>query len=121
MKRNDFILAGLVLLIAIIALFYINITKKNGDKAIIRVDGKIYKEVALNKDITIRIPGAEEGTNLLVIKDGIVDMTDASCPDKLCVHHKPIRYNGESIICLPNKVSVEIVSRKDQELDAVVN
>ena len=55
------------------------------------------------------------------IKDGEADMISADCPDKLCVHQKAISKDGESIICLPNQVVVEIESSESSEYDAVTN
>ena len=51
-----------------------------------------------------------EGTwhNILVIKDGRADMTDADCPDRICVNHRPVSQEGETIVCLPHKVVVEV-------------
>ena len=56
-----------------------------------------------------------------MIKNGKADMTEADCPDKLCVHQKPVSKNHESIICLPNKVIVEVDSSANSEFDAVTN
>ena len=58
-------------------------------------------------------------TNTVQIKDGKVFMKKADCPDKICVHHKGIRSNGETIICLPHKVIVTIQSSKTGDLDGV--
>lgn len=121
MKRNDFILIGIILVIAVVALVYMNIVKVTGDKVIVKVDGKVYKELPLDKDTSLEIEGVNGGTNLLVIKDGQADMVDASCPDKLCIHQKNILKTGETIICLPNKVIIEIQSDKESDLDAVAN
>ena len=48
-------------------------------------------------------------------------MEEADCPDLLCVHQKAISKEGESIICLPNKVVVTIRGGEETELDAVTN
>ena len=47
-------------------------------------------------------------TNTLEIRDGCADMTDADCPDKICVNQKAVSRPGETIVCLPNKVVVEV-------------
>lgn len=47
--------------------------------------------------------------NLLSVSDGVVRMEAADCPDQICVHHIPITGGGESIICLPHKLAVEIL------------
>ena len=69
-------------------------------------------------DQKIRING---GTNILTIKNGKAKMTDADCPDQLCVHQKAASKNHESIICLPNKVVVEVDGSEESEFDAVAN
>ncbi len=56
-----------------------------------------------------------------MIRNGKADMTEADCPDKLCVKQRAISRNKESIICLPNKVVVEADSKENSEFDAVAN
>ena len=46
-------------------------------------------------------------------------MTDANCPDKYCVHQNPIHSAGEVIVCLPNKLVVEITG-KQSDVDLIV-
>ncbi|KAI4447103.1 hypothetical protein C823_001622 [Eubacterium plexicaudatum ASF492] len=43
----------------------------------------------------------------------------ADCPDQLCVHQKAISGQGETIVCLPNKIVVEIAEGEDADLDAI--
>lgn len=49
-----------------------------------------------------------ERYNLISVADGKVTMEAADCQDQICVHHKPIMSERESIICLPHKLVVEI-------------
>ena len=37
-------------------------------------------------------------------------MAEADCPDRLCVRRGPVRYAGETIICLPHKLVVTVRS-----------
>ena len=55
----------------------------------------------------IKIPG-KVGECILIIKDGEAYMQEADCPNQICVHHSPISHKGESIVCLPNRVIIEI-------------
>ena len=71
---------------------------------------------SLGEDQEISING---GTNTLVIKNNRAKMKEADCPDQLCVNQKAISKNNESIICLPNKVVVEVESSENSEFDAV--
>ena len=46
-------------------------------------------------------------------------MKEANCPDKLCIHQGKISKNGETIVCLPHGLIVEIKSDDNPELDIV--
>ena len=72
----------------------------------------------LSKDQTYEIP-VEEGTNVMKIQNGEVTMSKADCPDQICVNHRAVSRNGESIICLPNQVVVTVVSSEESDVDAV--
>ncbi|MDD3718882.1 MAG: NusG domain II-containing protein [Actinomycetota bacterium] len=50
------------------------------------------------------------GTSYLEISGGRVRMVDSACPDKLCVKSGWVSSPGESIVCLPNRVVIEVVS-----------
>ena len=50
----------------------------------------------------------DEGYNVIEVKDGYADCTDADCRDGLCVDQKKISRKDETIICLPHKVIIEI-------------
>lgn len=52
--------------------------------------------------------------NLLAVSGTQVWMEAADCRDQICVHHIPIADGGESIICLPHKLAVEIVAGADE-------
>ena len=46
-------------------------------------------------------------------------MIEADCPDQLCVHQKAISKDRETIVCLPNKVVVEVKSKTESEFDSI--
>lgn len=122
MKKNDWILAGTVLIAALFFLGGNCFTERRGKDAEkylrIKVDGEVFREVSLEEDAEISI--GEH--NRVKIQDGQVEMIWADCPDQICATHPKISKNRESIICLPNKVILEIVDRADEgskENDAV--
>ena len=85
----------------------------------ISVDGEVCGEYSLKDKQEIKIGD----TNVCQIEeDGTVSMTEADCPDQLCVKQGKIKAFGESIICLPNKVVLEIVTenKKAEEIDSIV-
>ncbi|HKL79604.1 MAG TPA: NusG domain II-containing protein [Mobilitalea sp.] len=119
MKKNDFILIGACLIIGIIALFLITLTKKEGGEVQIMVDGKEYKTMSLEEDSTYTLELEDGEWNTFEIKNGRVDMIDASCPDERCVLHRDIHYLNETIVCLPNSVVLQIIGGEENEVDAV--
>lgn len=119
MKRNTVILAAAIFFTA--GAFYVLntfILQKDGAFAVVTVDDKEIGRYSLNEDQTVELNG---GTNTLVIEDGYADVTDANCPDKLCVSQKKISKDGESIICLPNKLVVSISGGEERDFDTVAN
>lgn len=118
-NKSDIILAAIVVAVAALAFLLHSILGDKGANAItIKVDGKIQGVYSLLEDQEIMI---NDGTNILVIKNGKADMVEADCPDKLCVNQKAVSKNHENIICLPNKVVVEVDSSENSEFDAVTN
>lgn len=118
MKKKDYIFLIAVLIFGGILWFILRPTD-TGENALVRitVNGVLYGEYTLNENQEISIGD----TNVCVIEDGSVYMKSADCPDQICVKTKPIHTRAGSIICLPNKVSVEIVgnTKDNNEPDAV--
>ncbi|MBQ8956258.1 MAG: NusG domain II-containing protein [Lachnospiraceae bacterium] len=83
----------------------------------ITVDGESYASYPLNEDKVIEIGD----TNVCEIHDGRAYMKSADCPDQSCVHSLPIDSDGEVIVCLPNKVVLEVSEEKksDDGIDSV--
>lgn len=107
LKKADMVLLFLVIIMAVIGTIYINLSKKQGKEVCISIDGKIKKTFPISDDIEYEIK-TDEGTNLLVIKDGMASVVKADCKDKVCVNYAPISETDETIICLPHKLVIEI-------------
>ncbi len=114
--RNDIILITTVILLSLLAVFLFNANKKEGGKAVVIKDGKEVASYPLNIDTEVYIEN-NGGYNILVIKDGYAFIKEASCPDKICVNNTKKKYNGETLVCLPNKTTVKIVSSEQPETD----
>lgn len=119
-RRNDLLLAGIVLLVALSALLIMRLTRTEGATVLITVDGEEYARYPLSEDTRVTI-GDTEHQNTLVISDGQAWVEDASCPDKLCVQQGHIHYDGEMIVCLPNKVVVQIMGGDEADADFTVS
>lgn len=115
LKKGDLIIITAVLLVAGIAVLLI-MHQKQGDRILVTSNGSTVS-YALNVDRKVEIKGDLRGYNLLIISDGRAWMEEADCKNQICVHHKPIYKNHESIACLPNKVFVEVVGSTPNEID----
>lgn len=117
MKKKDYIVIIGVLLVAVmIWIGFGQLWKSDGSIVEVTVDGEVLGTYRLDQDQTVQI----QETNVLVIQNGKADMTDANCPDRLCVHQKAISKSGENIVCLPNKVIVTIIGTEESAEDVVV-
>lgn len=86
---------------------------------VVMVHGQEYGRYPINTDQTIEIP-ADDGTNILEIKDGKAKMISANCPDQICVKHSAISsYYQDKIVCLPNEIVVKVVSEVASETDII--
>lgn len=107
----DIILIASLLVIGLSVLLIVNLTKEEGAVAVVTVDNVVVGEYSLSQDGEYSLNG---GTNTLVIKDGKAYVTYASCPDGLCVNQGKISMTGERIVCLPNKLMVEIKGAEEE-------
>lgn len=123
-SRLEFSLWILVIVIAILLLLIYQMTAKKGNYVQVRVSGELVAEYSLEEDGRYLIDGIKNGSNTLVIEGGEAYMKEADCPDKLCVKQGKISRIGDSLICLPHQVIVEVVSKEDRQqsddVDAVV-
>ena len=108
-KKDIILIAALFLIGAVIAAV---VLLSGGKGAIVQVsvDGAVVSEYPLLSDLETDIHGTQGGVNHLVIKDGMAWMENADCPDGLCIKMGRIHQNGQSIICLPHKIVVQIVA-----------
>ncbi len=90
---------------------------KDSANVVVTIDGEVYGTYPLSEDRTERIELPDGSYNILIISDGYADVSEASCPDQICVKHNHIRYSKESIVCLPNKVVVTVEGGKENEID----
>lgn len=124
MKKNDVILIGVILIVALAAFGGISWYSEKNTKeaeAVIYVDGEEQGRYPLNQDTSVRVSLEDGNYNLLEIKDGQADITEASCPDKVCVDHRPVKNQGESLVCLPHKVVVEIENGEEAKIDGTTH
>jgi len=118
MKRNDWILIAVILLIGAGWLGIRTIADSGkASEVIVTVDGVEYGRYSLSKDQIIDI----NGTNTLRVENGKVRMVSADCANQLCVNQGAISKSGETIVCLPNKVVARVTGSEDADFDSMTN
>ncbi len=108
--KNDMILIAVILIAAISVLLIFKNSLKSGGYAQISVNGKVIYSLPLDTDTQKNIE-TENGNNSVLIKDGKASVISADCPDKICVDHRSVSNVGETIVCLPHKLVVEITEK----------
>lgn len=118
--KNDVIFIGFLAIFCIaVCVWVYKGAAVEGSNILITVDGEEYGTYSLFEEQTITI-GEGDKKNIVVIKDGKAYMKEASCPDQLCVDQNEIYFDKESIICLPNKVVITVVSDVESDVDGIV-
>ena len=113
--KNDILLILIPLLLAAGLWGYLHLFRQSGGSVCVTVGGAEIARFPLDED---RV-WVWEGGNTVVIENGTARVTEANCPDGICVRHTPIRYAGESIICLPHRLEVAVVGGVEPGVDAV--
>ena len=123
-RKGDMVLIVVILALAAAAYFGIKFYQRMSTKepvAVVTVDGDEYGRFPLDQDVKEKIELPDGAYNILMVKDGAADITDASCPDGICVNHRAISRQSETIVCLPNKVVVEIQNGEKSDVDSMTN
>ena len=116
-KRADLILVVALLLLAGVLYLGLNAKRQEGGVVVVRVNGVETERHSLAQDGTFPLNG---GTNILVIRDGQAWLSEADCPDLLCVRQGKIHYTGQVITCLPNRLTVTVEGGESDGVDLVV-
>lgn len=118
MKKRDWILIGGLLVLALILMGLFLLLRQGGAYVVIRVDGTEVARYSLSQDGQYELNG---GTNVLRIENGSAYLVSADCPDLLCVKQGKIRYSGQTITCLPNRLTVTVYAAGNGTVDLVSN
>lgn len=74
----------------------------------IRDQHGVFATYSLAQDRSIDVPGPL-GVSRVVIEHGQVRFTQSPCRNQYCVHQGWLQHAGEVAVCLPNRVSVELL------------
>ena len=120
-KKNWIILGALLLVAAALLLLSSHLMKTEAEEnlVIITVDGKEYARVPLSQPQTVTIQQDNGEVNVVEISDHGAVMQSSTCKNQQCVHMGEVtvenweyRTNGAFIICLPNRVTMELAVKE---------
>ena len=108
-KKDLLFIAAILLAAGLAFLFFRPQPSESLSRAEISVDGKAVMELDLSEYQVLTVDGAGGGYNRIQVRDGAGSVLEASCPDKVCVHTGTVRYPGETIVCLPNRMIITVI------------
>ena len=117
--RADILLIAALLVLALSFFTFQRLSREKGALAVVYVNGERTAEYPLSEDTTVTLTAPNGGYNLLVISGGCADVTEASCPDGICVRARAAQYEGDTIVCLPNKTEIRIEGAASSNIDLV--
>lgn len=110
MKADKIFISVLILIgLGLSAVIYFPRATGSGSRVEVRINGTAVTSYPLSSDRTETISCPDGGSNTLEIIDGAARMKEADCPDNVCVGMHRISKPGETIVCLPHKLVLEIV------------
>jgi hypothetical protein len=111
MKKNEIMIIIGLLAVSLIGIAAFYLIKATDEPLSVRVtrQGETVAVFPLSQDHT-EIFSDAAGSNTLEISGGTAKMVEADCPDHICVKTYPISSPGETIVCLPHKLVVEVIT-----------
>lgn len=122
--KSTVILAFVTLLIFVVsgAAAWYSYHKSNADKtAYIYHGDELLYTIDLNavtEPYTIEI-NTEDGSNTVEVHSGAIGVTDADCPDRICVDTGFIGDGAMPVICVPHKLMI-VVRDRGGDVDAQI-
>lgn len=126
LTKGDKILVIVLIVFSLLFAYYMATLNKNLEKKYvsIQINGEEINTIEFSKDIVgeTYVLETEFGRNVLQFGDGEVKIIEASCPDQLCVKQGKIGQVGQLIVCLPNRLVVEIKANNagNDDIDNIV-
>jgi hypothetical protein len=118
--KLDLLLIGLVLFFSAFSILYVSANRikepSQPKVAILYQENAELMELDLQKD---DVKPILDGKMQIEIKDGKIKVMDSDCPQSICVKMGWIEHSGQTIVCIPNHILIEIKSTGSQLLDAV--
>jgi hypothetical protein len=107
LTRGDVILIAALTAVSLAGFGSLRFKGLSGNHAVVEVDGRRVLELPLDRDTTASVDGPL-GETVIEVRDRAVWVIRSPCPRGFCMHMGRIRYPGEILVCVPNRVCVSI-------------
>lgn len=118
-RKADIALIIVLTAMAIVGMAVVLMQRVSGGFVEIVQHGQVVTTLELGTD-TIHTVETGKLFNVVQIAHGSVKMLDANCPDKHCLHHAPIMFSGQTIVCLPNRLIIQVRSAEEGAHDVII-
>lgn len=84
----------------------------------VTIAGELYKNIPLSEhkgEETIEVK-TKTGVNIIKVSDDKISIVEADCPDKVCMKPGFIHKPGESLVCLPNRLMIQIKGNSEEDI-----
>jgi hypothetical protein len=130
-KRWDIIIVALLILISFLPFTIFSAVQAktmNGDVknrvATITLDNKKIRKIKLTgntKTFQFTIHSGDGDENTIEVQKDRIRIKSANCPDQNCVLTGFIEKPGQTIVCLPHRLVIEIKSDREPSQDIIVS
>lgn len=121
MDKKNWLLLAAVLIVGVVLIAVSGATRPKAaqNEVIITVDGKEYGRIPLGTEQTVTIRQDDDTVNVVRITENGAYMHSSTCENQNCVEMGEVtldnwefRPNGAFVICLPNRVSIELAVKQ---------
>ena len=113
MSRNAKIILILLLAAAVLSAGFLLLRQKQTSSPVARItrDGELLREIPLDEveESYSFVVEDEAGSNTILVEPGHIRVSEADCPDQVCVNQGFISDGTVPVVCLPHKLMIEIV------------
>ena len=110
-------LLGGVTAACLLCIALISLLSSPGSVAQVYWNGKLLHSFPLDEPVEYTLSGPNDSSNTIVIQEGRVCVSHATCPDQVCVNQGWVNTDATPIVCLPNQLVIQ-VKGGEQNLDA---
>lgn len=120
LNKSDKILFLIITIVFIMSMYIIFKNKSDGNRALVLKNGEIILEIDLTLEEQEYIVNGENGPVRILAGNGKIKVIEEDSPYHICSKQGYISASYETIVCLPNKISIEISNKIDDKIDTVV-